>query len=73
MGLDVEIDSEVCMGSGHCTYEAPGAFGLDEDGIAFVVDPCGSDEDRVIAAARKCPTHAISLRRDGVRLARQHL
>ena len=69
MGLEVEIDREVCMGSGNCVYEAPGAFDLDDDSIAFVVDPAGAPEDRIIAAAQKCPTHAITVRRDDVRLA----
>ena len=68
MALEVEIDRDVCMGSGNCVYEAPGAFDLDGDTIAFVVDPAGAPEDRVIAAARKCPTHAISVRRDDVKL-----
>lgn len=65
MGIDVEIDRDLCMGSGNCLYEAPGAFDLDGDSIAFVVDSAGSSEDKVLAAARKCPTHAITVRRDG--------
>ena len=68
MGLEVEIDREVCMGSGNCMYEAAGAFNLDDDSVAFVVDPAGAPEDNVIAAARKCPTHAITVRREGLRL-----
>jgi ferredoxin len=68
VGLEVEIDRDVCMGSGNCMYTAPGAFDLDDDSIAFVVDPSGAPEDKVIAAARGCPTHAISVRRDGVTL-----
>ncbi len=68
MGLEVEIDREVCMGSGNCVYEAPGAFDLDDDSIAFVVDLAVSPEDKVIAAARKCPTQAITVRREGVNL-----
>ena len=68
MGLEVEIDRDACMGSGNCVYEAPGVFDLDDDGVAFVVDPTGSSEDKVIAAERKCPTRAITLRRDDVTL-----
>ena len=68
MGLEVEIDRDVCMGSGNCVYEAPGAFDLDDDTIAFVVDPSGAPEAKVIAAARKCPTRAITVRRDQVKL-----
>ena len=68
MGLEVEIDRDVCMGSGNCMYEAPGAFDLDDDSISFVVDVTGVPEERIVAAARKCPTHAITVRRDGVSL-----
>ena len=68
MGLEVEIDREVCMGSGNCVYEAPGVFDLDDDSVAFVLDPTASPEDKVLAAAQKCPTHAITVRRDGVEL-----
>jgi ferredoxin len=69
MALEVEIDRELCMGSGNCVYEAPGVFDLDDDSISFVVDPAASSEDNIVAAARKCPTRAITVRRDGVRLA----
>ena len=68
MGLEVDIDRDACTGSGNCVYEAPGAFDLDDDSISFVVDPAGAPEDKVIAAARKCPTQAITVRRDGVKL-----
>jgi ferredoxin len=66
MGLEVEIDRDMCMGSGNCVYEAPGAFDLDEDSISFVVDVAGASEEQILEAARKCPSHAITVRRDGV-------
>ena len=56
MGLEVEIDRDVCMGSGNCVYEAPGVFDLDDDSVAIVVDPAASPRTRSSAAARKCPT-----------------
>jgi ferredoxin len=68
MDLEVEIDRDVCMGSGNCVYEAPGVFDLDGDSVAFVVDPSGSPEGKIVAAARKCPTHAITVRRNGASL-----
>ncbi len=68
MGIEIDIDRDACMGSGNCVYEAPGVFDLDDDSIAFVVDPAASPEDKVVSAARKCPTHAITVRRDGVTL-----
>lgn len=61
--LEVEIDRDRCMGSGNCVFEAPGAFALDDDGIATVVDPAAAPEERVLDAARKCPARAISVNR----------
>ena len=65
MGIEVEIDRDVCMGSGNCVYEAPDVFDLDDDSVAFVVDPTASPEDKIVAAAKNCPTHAITIRPDG--------
>ena len=69
MALEVEIDRDTCMGSGNCVYEAAGAFDLDDDGISTVVAVAAAPEEQIIAAARKCPTKAISVRRDGVPVA----
>ena len=68
MDLEVVIDSEVCMGSGNCISTAPGVFDFDDDSVACVVDPSASPEDTVVTAARNCPTHAITVRRNGVSL-----
>ncbi len=68
MGLEVELDRDVCMGSGNCMAEAPDAFDLDDDGIAFVIDPAAVSEDTIVTIARKCPSQAITVRRDGSRL-----
>jgi len=56
------------MGSGNCSFWAPGVFDLDDDGIAIVVDPNAQPEDKVILAAQGCPTQAISVTRDGTKL-----
>ena len=61
MALRIEIDREKCMGSGNCSFWAPGVFDLDDDGIAFVVDPEGDPEDKIVLAAEGCPTQAISI------------
>ena len=68
MGLDVTIDRDACMGSGQCVFGAPGAFDLDDDGISVVVDAAGAPEEQVVAAGRRCPTHAIAVHRDGERV-----
>jgi ferredoxin len=53
------------MGSGNCTFSAPGVFDLDDLGVAVVVDPGAQPEERIVQAARGCPTQAISVVRDG--------
>ena len=68
MGIEIDIDRDVCMGSGNCVFAAPGVFELDDDSVARVVDPEASPEEAVVTAARQCPTHAITVRRDGVAL-----
>jgi ferredoxin len=57
----IEIDREKCMGSGNCGFWAPGVFDLDEDGIAYVVDPEGEPEEKIRLAVEGCPTQAISI------------
>jgi ferredoxin len=57
----IEIDREKCMGSGNCGFWAPGVFDLDDDGIAYVVDPEGDSEDKIRLAVEGCPTQAISI------------
>ncbi len=62
MAIEVEIDRDACMGSGSCVFTAVGAFELDDDGIATVVDPSAAPEDQVRAAAARCPANAIRIR-----------
>jgi ferredoxin len=65
MAMEIQIDRDACMGSGNCGYAAPGVFELDDDSIARVVDPDAASEEAIVTAARQCPTHAITVRRDG--------
>ncbi|MFM7271999.1 MAG: ferredoxin [Actinomycetes bacterium] len=68
MALEISINREVCMGSGNCSFWAPGVFDLDDDGVAVVVDLDAAPEDKVILAAQGCPTQAIAISRDGERV-----
>jgi Ferredoxin len=65
VALSIEINREVCMGSGNCSFWAPAVFDLDDDGVAIVIDAEGDTEDKIILAAQGCPTQAISVLRDG--------
>ena len=68
VALEISIDRDVCMGSGNCSFWAPGVFDLDDDGIAVVVDPNAQPDDKVILAAQGCPTQAISIVQDGQKI-----
>ena len=61
MALEIQIDRDACMGSGNCSFWAPGVFDLDDDGIAIVIDPSGAPDDKIVLAAQGCPTQAISV------------
>ena len=68
MALDISIDRDACMGSGNCSFWAPGVFDLDDDGIAVVVDPAAQPDDKVILAAQGCPTQAITITSNGEKI-----
>ena len=59
--MKIEINRELCMGSGNCSFWAEGVFDLDDDGIAVVLDPAAAPEDKIILAGQGCPTQAISV------------
>ena len=61
MALEIKIDRESCMGSGNCSFWAPGVFDLDDDGIAIVLDPAAAPDDKIVLAAQWCPTQAITV------------
>ncbi len=65
MAIEIEIDRDVCIGSGNCVFLAAGTFELDDHDVAVVVDPSAASEDDILTAARRCPSRAISVRRDG--------
>ena len=63
--MRIEINRDVCMGSGNCLFWAPGVFDLDDEGIAIVIDPAGAPEDKIALAVDGFPTRAITITRDG--------
>ncbi len=68
MALDITIDRDLCMGSGNCSFWAPGVFDLDDDGVAYVVAADAQPEDKIVLAAQGCPTQAIQVVKDGTRV-----
>jgi ferredoxin len=57
----VEVDRELCMGSGMCIVYAPATFAHDEQTKAVVVDPVGDPIDAIRNAVQACPTSALRL------------
>lgn len=57
----VSIDQSRCIGAGNCVHIAPAAFQLDEENIAYLVDPASVDDETLLDAAQSCPTNAIYL------------
>ena len=57
--IAIEVDRDLCIGSGDCVATAPAVFELDDDGKAVVIDPDGAPTDDVVEAARNCPVSAI--------------
>src|SRR5437870_4770638 len=57
--LKVEVDRDICIGSGDCARLAPTAFALDEDDRAYVLDPESVDAETLRQAERSCPSGAI--------------
>jgi ferredoxin len=61
MDVEIRVDRDRCIGSGQCVFVAPGAFDQDDDAKAFVTDPRGEPEERIVHAVTACPMQAITL------------
>ena len=57
----VSIYKSRCIGAGNCVHIAPTVFQLDDEHIAYVLDPTSVDDETLFDAARSCPTDAIYL------------
>jgi ferredoxin len=58
----VEVDRDVCMGSGLCVVYASETFDIDDEARSFVKEPVGGEIAQVRAAVEACPTGALRLR-----------
>ncbi len=57
----IVVDRAACIGAQSCVVVAPGVFQMDEQNLAYVVDPDSHDEDTVLLSAQACPVLAIHL------------
>ena len=59
--MKITVDRSKCEGYARCVQAAPKVFQLDAKMIAQVADPQGDSTEKIILAARLCPTKAIVL------------
>lgn len=57
--IHVEVDRDLCIGSGDCVASQPDVFQLDDEGKAVVLDPDAAETDEIVEAAQNCPVTAI--------------
>jgi ferredoxin len=61
----VDVDREVCMGSGMCCIYAPSSFEIDDEAKAVFKKDAGGSLAEVQVAVEACPTGALVLRMEG--------
>jgi ferredoxin len=60
--MKITVDLAVCERYGHCCFEAPTVFELDDDGeLQYLTDVEDGLRPEVEAAARACPVLAITV------------
>ena len=57
----IQVNVEDCISAAACIIEAPRTFSINDEDIAFIIDPTGDDPEAILAAAESCPTAAIIL------------
>jgi len=59
--MKVTVDPSKCDGHGKCVEVSPKVFKMNEKFISEVIDAKGDSDEKVLLAAKVCPTKAISL------------
>ena len=59
--MKITVDRTKCEGYAKCVQASPKVFRLDAKMIAEVIDPKADDDEKIVLAAKICPTKAISL------------
>jgi ferredoxin len=54
-----KVDQNLCTGDQVCIAIAPDVFEINEEGLAYVADPEGADEDTIQRAIDQCPSQAM--------------
>ncbi|MFQ5683062.1 MAG: ferredoxin [Candidatus Binatia bacterium] len=59
--MKITVDRAKCEGYGKCVQATPKVFKLDEKFISVVLNSDGDTDEKILLAAKVCPTKAISL------------
>ncbi len=57
----IVVDRVKCIGANACVAVTPGVFQLDDENLAYIVDPEAADDDTLLMSAQSCPVLAILL------------
>lgn len=63
--MKISVDRTKCEGYAKCIQAAPKVFKLDAKMIAEVIDPQGDSDEKILLAAKICPTKAITVEEEG--------
>ena len=63
--MKITVDRTKCEGYAKCVQASPKVFRLDAKMIAEVIDPKADGDEKIVLAAKNCPTKAISLEEEG--------
>ncbi len=57
----IVVDRAKCIGARSCVAVTPGVFQMDDENLAYIVDPDAADDDTLLMSAQSCPVLAILL------------
>jgi ferredoxin len=63
--MKITVDRGKCEGYAKCVQASPKVFKLDAKMIAEVIDNRGDTDEKILLAAKICPTKAITLEEEG--------
>lgn len=63
--MKITVDRTKCEGYAKCIQATPKVFKLDKTMVAEVIDSKGDSDEKILLAAKICPTKAISLEEEG--------
>jgi ferredoxin len=61
----IRIDRPACIGARSCVLVSDKIFAMDDENLAFIVNPDADEDDNLKLAAQSCPVLAIYLYGEG--------